>query len=160
MSNSLEPHGLQCTRLLCPSLYPRVCSNSCPLSRWCHPTISSFVTCFSSYPQSFPASESFPMSWLFASSGQSIGPSASGLISLRIDWIDLLAVRGTLKSLLEHHSWKASILQCSAFFMVQLSHLYVTTGKIIALLNGPLLATSLLFNMLSQLVITFLLSIF
>ena len=73
------------------------------------------------------------MSRFFASSGQSIGPSASGLISLRIDWIDLLAVQGTLKSLLQHHSWKASILQCSAFFMVQLSHLYITTGKTIAL---------------------------
>ena len=79
MSNSLQHHGLQHARLPCPSLYPRVCSNSCPLSQWCHPTISSSVTCFSSCPQSFPASWSFPMSWLFASSGQSIGTSVSVL---------------------------------------------------------------------------------
>ena len=84
---------------------PRVCSNSCPLSQWCHPTISSFVIPFF-YPQSFPASGSFPMSWLFTSGGQSIGvfsisPSNeySGLISFRIDWFDLLAVQGTLKIL-------------------------------------------------------------
>ena len=98
------------------------------------------------------------MSRFFASSCQSIGPSASGLISLRIDWIDLLAVQGTLKSLLQHHSWKASILQCSAFFMVQLSHLYITTGKTIALTRWTFVGKvmSLLFNMLSRLVITFL----
>ena len=92
--------------------------------------------------QSFPASWSFPKSWLFASGSQSIGASASasvfpseysGLISFRIDWLDLLAVQGPLKSLLQHHISKASILQCSAFFMVQLSHPYMTTGKIIAL---------------------------
>ena len=73
MSDSLQPHGVH-TRLPCP---PGVCLNSCPLSGWSHPTISSSVTSFSSYPQSFPALGSFPMSWLFASSGQSIGASAS-----------------------------------------------------------------------------------
>ena len=77
MSDSFWPNGLQHTSLPCPSLSPRVLSNSCPLSRWCHPTISSSVASFSSYPQSFPALGSFPMSWLFASSGQSIGASAS-----------------------------------------------------------------------------------
>ena len=79
MSNSLWPHELQHARLPCPSPTPGVCSNSCPLIQWCHPTISSSVVPFSSYPQSFPASGSFPMSWLFASGGQSIGASASVL---------------------------------------------------------------------------------
>ena len=92
--------------------------------------------------QSFPASEPFQMSQFFTSGGQSIGvsPSASspsnedsGLISLRMDWMNVLAVQGTLKSLLQHHSSKASILWCSAFFIVQLSHPYMTTGKTIAL---------------------------
>ena len=130
MSNSLWPHGLQHSRLPCLSLSPGVSSNSCPLSRWCPPTISSCVIPFSSCLQSFPASGSFLMCWLFASGGQSIGASASasvpsneysGLISFRMEWLDLLAVQGTLKSLLQHHSSKASILRHSAFFMVQLS---------------------------------------
>ena len=77
MSDSLWPHGLQHTRLLCSSLSPRVCSNSCPLSQWCHPTTSSSVAPFSSCLQSFPASESFPVSQLFVSGGQSIGVSVS-----------------------------------------------------------------------------------
>ena len=124
MFNSFQPHGLQHARLLCPPLSPRVWSNSCPLSQWCHPTISScypLLLCL----QCFPVSGSFPMSWLFASSGQSIGASAltvfseySWLISLRIDWFELLAVQGTLKSLLQHHNSKTSILWRSAFFMV------------------------------------------
>ena len=79
MSDSLWPHGLQHTRLPCPSPSPGVCSNACPLSRWCHTTISSSVTPFSSYPQSFPASGSFPLSWLFKSGGQSTRASASDL---------------------------------------------------------------------------------
>ena len=90
----------QHTRLPCPSASPRVCSNSSPLSQWCHPTISSSVIPFSSCPQSFPASGSFPMSWLFTSCGQSIGASASasvlqwsGPISFRMDWFDVLAVQ-------------------------------------------------------------------
>ena len=110
---------------------------SCPC-----PTISSSVVPFSSCPQSLPASGSFQVSQLFAPGGQSIGVSAStsvlpmnkpGLISFRMDWLDLFAVQGTLKSLLQHHSSKASILQCSAFFIVQLSHPYMTTGKTVTL---------------------------
>ena len=80
MSDSLWPHGLQHAWLLCPPPSPGVCSDSYLLSRWCHPTILSSVTAFSSYPQSFPASESFPMSRLFASGGQSIGASASASV--------------------------------------------------------------------------------
>ena len=125
VSNSLQPHELQHARPPCPSPAPRVHSNSCPSSRWCHSVISSFVVPFSSCPQSLPASESFPISQLFTWGGQSIGVSAlasfPGLISFRMDWLDLLAVQGTLKSLLQHHSSKASVLQCSAFFTVQLS---------------------------------------
>ena len=112
----------------CPLPAPGVHSNSCPLSWWCHPTISSSVVSFSSYLQSFPASvfsnESvlqirWPNYWSF-----SISPSNeySGLISFRMDWLDLFAVQGTLKSLLQHHSSKASILRHSAFLIVQISH--------------------------------------
>ena len=130
MSNSLRPHRLQHARLPCPSLSPRVCSNSCPLSQWRHPAISSPVVPFSSCLQSFPASESFPMSQFYASGAKVLELQLQhqsfqwnpGLISFRMDWLDLLAVQGTLKSLLQHHSAKASILQCSAFFMIQLSH--------------------------------------
>ena len=152
VSNSLRPHGLQHTRPPCPSPTPRVYSNPCPLSQWCHPTISSSVVPFSSHLQSFPASESFPMSQFFSSGGQSIG------ISFRMDWFDLLAVQGTLKSLLQHHSSKASVLQGSAFSIVQLSHPYKTAGKTIALIRGTFVGKvmSLLFNMLSRLVIAFL----
>ena len=123
----------------CPLPTPGVHPNTCPLSRWCHPTISSSVIHFSSCLQSFPASGSFQMSHLFTSIGQSfsfnISPSNeySGLISFRMDWLDLLAVQGTLKSLLQYHSSKASILWCSAFFIFQLSHPYMTSGKTIAL---------------------------
>ena len=142
LSDSLWPHGPQHARPPSPSPAPRVYSNSSPLSRWCHPTISSSVIPFSSCLQSFPTSGSFQMSQLFASDGQSIGVSASTSvfpmntqdwsISFRMDCLDLLAVQGTLKSLLQHHSSKASILRCSAFFIVQLSHPYMTTGKTIA----------------------------
>ena len=127
---------------------------------------SNHLILFSSCPQSFPASGSFQMSQLFASGGQSIRVSASispsnehpGLISFRMDWLDLLAVQGTLKSLLQHHSSKASILRHSAFFIVQLSHPYMTIGKTIALTRWPFVGKvmSLLFNMLSRLVMTFL----
>ena len=115
VSDSSRPHGLQHTRPPCPSPTPGVYSNSSPLSRWCHPTISSSVIPFSSHLQSFPASGSFQMSQFFTSGGQSIGsfsftisPSNeySGLISFRMDWLDLLAVQRTLKSLLQHYSWK------------------------------------------------------
>ena len=141
------PWTAQHTRPPCPSPTPRVYSNSCPLSRWCHPTISFSVVPFSSCPQSLPASESFPMSQLFASGDQkhwsfsfNISPSNEhpGLVSCRMDWLDLLAVQGTLKSLLQHHSLKASILQHSAFFIVQLSHPYMTIGKTIALTRWTL----------------------
>ena len=139
VSDSLQPHGMQHARLTCPSPTPGACSNSCPSSWWCHPTISSSGIPFSSHLQSFPASGSFQMSQFFLSSGQSIGTSASAsvhpmniqLISFRIDWFDL-AVQGTLKSLFQHHSKKESILLCSPFFMAQLSHPYMTTGKTIA----------------------------
>ena len=127
------------SRLPCPSPTPRACSNSCPSSQWCHPIISFSV--FSPCLQDFPASGSLPLSQLFESGSQSNGVSASasvlpmntGLISFRMDWLDLLAVQWTLESLLQHHSSKASILQRSAFFTVQLSHPYMTTGKTIAL---------------------------
>ena len=142
MSDSLWPHEPQHARPPCPSPTPGVHPNSCPLSRWCHPTISSSVVLFSSCLQSFPASGSFqlmlalrvrwPKYWSFSFS---ISPSNEhpGLISFRMDWLDLLAVQGTLKSLLQHHSLKASILQRSAFLTVQLSHPHMTTGKTIAL---------------------------
>ena len=142
MSDFLRPYEPQHARPPCPSSTHGVYSNSCPLSRWCHPTILSSVIPFSSCLQSFPASGSFPRSQLFTSGGQSIGVSAStsvpsnehpGLISFRMDWLDLLAVQGTLKSLLQHHSSKASILWPLAFFILQLSHPYMTTGKTIAL---------------------------
>ena len=106
VSDSVWPHGLQHARPPCLSLYPGAFSNSCPLSRWCHPTISSSVIPFSSCLQSFPASGSFPMSQFFASGGQSTGVSASvsspsneysGMTSFRIDWFHFLAVHGTIR---------------------------------------------------------------
>ena len=138
MSDSWQPHEPQHVRPPYPSPTPGEYPNPCPSSWWCHSTISSSVIPFSC-PQSFSASGSFQMSQLFASGGQSfsfnISPSNehSGLISFRMDWLDLLAVQGTLKSLLQHHSSKVSILLCSAFFIVQLSHPYKTTRKPIAL---------------------------
>ena len=159
--HSLQPHGLQHARLPCPSPAPGTCSNSCLLSRWCHPAILFSVVPFSSFPQSLPASGSFQMSQLFARGGQSTGVSAStsvlpehpGLISFRMGWLDLLAVQGTLKRLLQHHSSKASILRYSAFFTVQLSHPCITTGKNIALTRWTFLGKvmSLLLNMLCRL---------
>ena len=121
VSDSLWPHGLQHARPPCPSPTPGAYLDSCPLSRWCHPTISSSVVCFSSCLRSFPASGSFPMSQFFASGGQSTGVSSLASVlpayiqdwlnSFRMDWLALLAVQGTLKSLLQHHSSKASSLQ-------------------------------------------------
>ena len=138
--DSLRSHGLQHTRLPCSSPTPRGFTDSCPLSWWCHPTISSSVIPFSSHLQTFPESvfsnESalrirWPNYWSFSFS---ISPFNEylGLISFRMDWLDLLAVQGTLKSLLQHHSSKASVLQLSACFIVQLSHSYMTTRKTIA----------------------------
>ena len=165
-SDSMRPHGLRNARLPCPSPTPRAYSNSCPSSWWCHSTISSSVVPFSSHLQSFPATGTFPISQFFASGGQSIGLSFSispsneysGLIFFRMDRFHLLAVQRTLKSLLQHHSSKASILLRSAFFTVQLSYPYMTTGKTIALSRRTFVdkVMSLLFNMLSMLVITFL----
>ena len=129
MFHSLQPHGLQCTRLPCPSLSPGVCSTSCPVSQWCYLTISPFVALFSFCLQSFPTSGSFQQE---GSSHQvskvleiQLPPQSFQWIfriSFRMDWFDLIAVLGTLKSLLQHHSSKASILLHSAFFKVQLSH--------------------------------------
>ena len=134
MSNSLWPYGLQHTRPPCPQPTPRVYSNSCPLSQWCYPVIPSSVIPFSSCLQSFPASGSFPMSQFFTSGSQSIGASASAsALPMNIqDWFPL-GLTGTLKSLLQYHSSKASILLYSAFLIVQFSHPYMTTGEIIAL---------------------------
>ena len=135
MSDSFQLCGLQHTRLPCPLLSPRVCSNSCPLSQWYHPTMSILCCPLLLLPSIFPSMRAFsnelalcirwPKYWSFSFS---ISPSNeySGLISFRIDWFDLLAIQGTLKSLLQHFS--TTNLQCSAFFMVQLSHQYMTTG--------------------------------
>ena len=123
VSNFLRPHKLKHSRPPYPSPTARVYPNACPWSRWCHPTISSSAVPFSSCPQSFPASGSFPMSQLFASGGQkywsfsfniNLSNEHPGLISFRMEWLDLLAVTGTLKSLLQHHSSKASIFWHSA----------------------------------------------
>ena len=157
-----EPSGSQHTRPPCPSS-SGAGSNSCPLSRWYHPTISSSVTPFSSCLQYLPASESFPMNWLFISGGQSIGVSTSasvlpmniqGWFPLGLTGLISLQSKG-LSSLLQHHCSKASILRHSAFFMVQLSHPYMTTGKTIALTRWTFVGkvTSLLFNTLSRFVI-------
>ena len=140
MSDSLQANGLQHARFPWPLPTPGVHPNPCPLSWRCHPVISSSVVPFSSCLQSFQASWSFPkkkcqVSWpVYWTFSFSISPSSeySGLISFRIDWLVLSAVQGTLKSLLQHHISKASILQHSAFLMVQLSHPYMTTGKSIS----------------------------
>ena len=136
VSYSLWPHEPQHARPSCPSPTSGAHPNPCPLSWWCHPTISSSVVPFSSCPQSFPASGSFQMSQLcirwpkYWNFSFNISPSNEhpGLISFRMDWLDLLAVQGTLKSLLQYHSSKASILHHSALSVVQLSHPYMTTG--------------------------------
>ena len=162
---TLWSHRSYHARLLCPSLSPRVCSNSCPLSQWCYLTIFSSAALFSFCLQSFPGSGSFPVCQLFPIRWSkywsfSINPSNeySGLISFRIDWFNFLAVQGTLKGLLQHHILKASVLQHSAFLMLQLSHLNMTTGKTRALTIWRLVSKvmSLLFNKLSRFVIGFL----
>ena len=131
VSDSLQPHGLQPARLLCPSPTPVACSNSCPLSPWGHPTISSSVVPFSSI-RVFSNESLLHSRWAkYWSFSFSISPSNeySGLISFKIDWFDLLAVQETLKNPLWHHSLKASVLHHSAFFMVQLSHPYMITEE-------------------------------
>ena len=136
MSDPLWPHELQHTRVPCPSLSPRVCSDSCLLSWWCYSPIPS-LHLPSIFPSRVVSNESAfcircPKYWSFSFS---ISPSNdySGLTFFRIDCFGLLAIQGTLRSLVQHHSLKGSILQRSAFFMVQLSHLYMSTGKTIAL---------------------------
>ena len=124
VSNSLRPLGLQYVRLPCPSPTPRACSNSCPLSQWCYPTISSSVVPFSYCLQSCPASVSFPKSHFFTSGGQSIGASASVFPMNIQDWFPL-EIQGTLKSLLQHHSSKTSILWRSAFFIISHIHTWL-----------------------------------
>ena len=166
MSNSLRPHESQHARPPCPSPTPRVNPNPCPSSRWCHLTISSCrpLLLLPSIPPSvrvFSNESTIHMRWpKYWSFSFSIIPSKEipGLKSFRMDWLDLLAVQGTLKSLLQHHSSNASILRRSAFFIVQLSLPYMTTGKTIALTRRTLVSKvmSLLLNMLSRWVITFL----
>ena len=152
VSNSLRSHESQHARPPCPSPTPRVYPNSCPSSWWCHPAISSSVIPFSCCPQSLPALGSFPMSQLFVWGGQSTGVSAlasflpkstqgwsplewTGWISLQFKGLFQLL---QFKSLLQHHSSKALILRRSAFFIVQLSHPYMTTGKTIALAGSAI----------------------
>ena len=141
MSDSLRPHGLQHTRPPCPSPTPRVYPNSCPLSWWCHPTISSSVDPFSSHLHSFSASGSFKMSQFFASGGQSIGASASVLLMNIQGWFPL-GWTGLISFLSKGHSgvffsttvWKKhQFFGTQPSFFVRLSHLYMTTGKITVL---------------------------
>ena len=159
MSDSLWLHRLQHARLLCPSPSPRDCSNSCPLGQWCHPTISFSVIPFSFCPQSFPASETFPMSWLFASSSQSVGALASVFPINIQSWLPLgltgliLLPKGlsrVFSSTIQKHQF--FLAQEKSFLMVQLSHLYMTTGKTIALTIWTFVhkVISLLFNTLSR----------
>jgi len=161
VSDSLQPHELQHARPPCPSPTPRVHPNPCPSKHiiLCGPLLL--------LPSIFPSIRVFsnesalrlrwPKYWSFSFN---ISPSNEhpGLISFRMDWLDLLAVQGTFKSLLQHHSSKVSILQHSAFFIVQLSHPCMTTGKTIALIRWTFVGKvmSLLFNMLPRLVITLL----
>ena len=166
VSNSLRPHESQHSRPPCPSPTPGVHSDSRPSSQWCHPAISSCLPLLLLPPippsiTVFSNESTLCMRWpKYWSSSFSIIPSKEhpGLISFRMDWLDLLAVQGTLKSLLQYHSSKASILRCSAFFTVQLSHPYMTSGKTTALTRRTFVGKvmSLLLNMLSRLIITFL----
>ena len=165
MSNSLRPHEPQYARPPCPLPTPGVYTNSRPLSRWCHPTISSSVVPFSSCPQSYPASGSFPMSKLFTWGGQSIGVSASASVlpMNTQDW-SLLGWTGWILLQFKGLSrvFSNTTVQKHQFFgarlSLQLSHPYMTTGKTIALTRRTFVGKvmSLLFNMLSRLVITFL----
>ena len=165
VSDSLQFHRLQHARPPCPSRTPRACSNSCPSSWWSNHLI---LYCYLLLPPSiFPSirvlpSESvlcirWPKYWSFRFS-ITLTNEYSRLISFRMDWLDLLAVQGTLKSLLQHHSSKTSILWCWAFFIVELSHPCMTTGKTIALTRWTFVGKvrSQLFNTLSRLVIAFL----
>ena len=167
MPDSLQPQGLQHTRLPCPSVSPWSLLKLIPIESvilsnnliLCHPLL--FLPSIFLSIRVFSNESALHIRWSkYWSFSFSISPSSeySGLISFRIDWLDLLAVQGTLNSLLQHHGSKASILQRSAFFMVQLSHPYMTTGKTIALTIWTFVGKvmSLLFNMLSRFVIAFL----
>ena len=160
MFDSLQPHEPQHAMSSCPSPTPGVHPNPCPLSLWCHPTFSSSVIPFSSCPQYFPASRSFQMSQFFISGGQSIWVSAlTSVLPMNtqdwstLGWTGCISLQS--KGLFQHHSSKASILWHSAFFIVQFSHPYMTTGKTIVSTRQTFVgkAMSLLFNMLSRLVI-------
>ena len=164
MSDSLWPHELQHARHSCPSLFPAVCSNSCPLSQWCNLTISSSASPFSFCPQSFTASGSFPVSWLFASGGQSIGASASVFPMNIQDWFPL-GLTGLISLLFKGlpRVFSNTTVQKHQFFGTQpslcsSSHPYMTTGKTIALTIRTFVGKvmSLLFNMLCKFVIAFL----
>ena len=144
VSDSLWTHGLQYARPPFPSPTPEACSNSCPSSQWCGSAIWCPLLLLPPIPPRIKvfSNEStlhirWPKYWSFSFS---IFPSKEhpGFISFRMDWLDLLAVQGTVKSRLQHHSSKALILQCSAFFTVQLSHPYMTTGKTTALTRRTL----------------------
>ena len=156
MSDSLRPHRLQYTRPPCPSPSLRVCLSSCPLHRWCHPAISCSDAVLSFCPQSFPASGTFPMSWLFASGDQNTGASDSASVlpmsiqhsfPLRLTRLISLLTKEGLSGIFSS-TMKASILWRSAFFTVKLSQPYVTTGNTIALTIWTFVGKvmSLLFN--------------
>ena len=162
MSDSSRPHGLQHTRLRCPSPSPRVCSNSWPLSQWVRPSNHLILCCpllllASIFPsiRAFSNESVLPIRWpKYWSFNFSISPSNEylGPISLRMDWMDLLEVQGTLKSFLQHCSSKASLLQSSAFFVLQHLHPYMTTRKTIGLnrwnLIGKVMSLLFLFFLL------------
>jgi len=163
VSNSLWPHGLRHARLPCPSPSPRACSNSCPLCWWYHPTISSSVIPFSSCLPSFTGTGSFPMSQLFQSGGQSFGVWASAsVLPMNIqDWFPLrwigwisLQSKGPSR-VFSNTKFKSS--NSLAFFIVRVSHPYMTSGKTTSLIRRIFVrkVISLLFNMLSRLVIFF-----
>ena len=166
MSDSLRRHGLQHARLPCPLLLPEVCSNSCPLNWWCHLTILSSCTLLfllSIIPRIrvYSSESALCIGWsqYYSFSFRiSLSNEYSYLISFRIDWFYLLALQGTLKSILQQHSLEASILPCSACLIVQLSHLYMTTRKTIALTIWTFVdkVMSLLFNTQSRFLLAFL----
>ena len=167
VSHSLRAHESQHARPPCPSQTPRVYSNSCPIEPVmpsCHLILCRPLLLLPQIPPSirvFSNESTLLMRWpKYCSFSFRISPSSEhpGLISFRMDWLDLLAVQGTLKSLLQHHRSKASIFRHSAFFTVQLSHPYMTSGKTIALTRWTFVGKVmfLLFNVLSRLVKNFL----
>ena len=155
----MPPHGLQHARLPCPLPSPGVCSNSCPLIWWCHPIVSSSVILFSSCLQSFPASRSFLTSQLFASAGHSIGASASASVLpvntqdwFPLGWTGWVSLQSkALSRVFSNTTVQKHQFFSSAFFMVQISHPYMTTGQSIALTTWTFVSKviSLLFNMLN-----------